>query len=112
MFLPWRSYALGAVVLAAAAAPAYAQPSLPDALPDPRTIGALPPTLTPQAGAPLRPALETPGGGLWLRGEIPERAADPAGALLGATATAGARVRLVTRRGIRLGGDAGGTGRA
>jgi hypothetical protein len=100
LFLPWRRYALGAVVLAAAAAPAYAQPSLPDALPDPRTIGALPPTLTPQAGAPLRPALETPGGGLWLRSEIPERAADPAGALLGATATAGARVRLVTGEGF------------
>ena len=75
-------------------APALAEPLLFDpTMPDPRTAGELPPGQAAPA-EPLKPSIEIPGGGLWLRGEVPSGAADPNHALRGARAEAGARLRL------------------
>ena len=83
-----------------ALAPALANPLLFDpTMPDPRTAGELPPGQTAPA-EPLRPSVETPGGGLWLRGEVPSGAVDPNHALRSARAEVGARLPLVTGAGF------------
>jgi hypothetical protein len=65
------------------------------AMQDPRTAGSLPPGLTAPAET-LRPSLETPGGGVWLRGEVPSGVVEPHHALRGANVTAGIRLPLIT----------------
>src|SRR3712207_1454391 len=82
-----------------ALAPALAEPLLFDAISDPRTAGQLPPGQAALA-EPLKPSFEIPGGGLWLRGEVPSRAVDPNHALRGARAEAGGRLRLFTGHGF------------
>jgi hypothetical protein len=82
-----------------ALAPALAEPLPFDPMPDPRTMGELPPGQAAPA-EPLRPSFEIPGGGLWLRGEVPSGAVDPDHALRGARAEAGGRLPLFTGAGF------------
>lgn len=67
---------------------------------DPRTAGNLPPAKAAPAAEPLRPSFETPGGGWWMRGEVPTGRPDAAGTLRDATAAAGARLPLVKSPGL------------
>jgi hypothetical protein len=82
-----------------ALAPALAAPPPFDLMPDPRTVGDLPPGQA-AAAEPLKPSFEIPGGGLWLRGEVPAGAVDPNQALRGARAEAGGRLPLFTGAGF------------
>ena len=82
-----------------ALAPALAAPPPFDPMPDPRTVGGLPPGRA-AAAEPLTPSFEIPGGGLWLRGVVPPGAVDPNQALRGVRAEAGGRLPLFTGAGF------------